>query len=280
MDDGCVDGASVNRQTVRKLNRSAKVLRPFLWPGAVFCEEMFVTFKMVFVYVTLGTLAGIIGVPYSMMVGNIRLLYRVVVRGIVPLGLRAGGIRVEVTGLEHVPVGVSCIFLSNHVSNLDPPVLLPVLPGMCSVLLKKGLMRIPLLGTAMRMGQFVPVERGRRREAAQASIAAAEAALRSGLHVLFFAEGTRSEDGRLAAFKRGPFYLAMDTGAPIVPIAISGTEKMMSKHSAAVIPGVARVQILRAIDPAGYESRDELMHAARTAIAAALPEEMRPKESC
>jgi len=248
----------------------------FLLVSAVFCEEMFVTFKMVFVYVTLGTLAGIIGIPYSLMVGNVELLYRVVVRGIVPLGLRAGGSRVEVTGLENIPPGVSCIFLSNHVSNLDPPVLLPVLPGRCSVLLKKGLMRIPLLGTAMRLAQFVPVERGRRREAAEASVAAAEAALRSGLHVLFFAEGTRSEDGRLGAFKRGPFYLAMDTGAPIVPIAISGTEKMMRKHSAAVTPGVAKVQILPAIDPAGFSTRDDLMHAARAAIASALPEEMRP----
>jgi 1-acyl-sn-glycerol-3-phosphate acyltransferase len=237
---------------------------------------MFVTFKMVFVYVTLGTLAGIIGIPYSMMVGNIELLYRVVVRGIVPLGLRAGGIRVEMSGLENVPARVSCILLSNHVSNLDAPVLLPVLPGQCSVLLKKGLMRIPLLGTAMRLGKFVPVERGRRREAAEASVAAAEAALKSGLHVLFFAEGTRSEDGRLAGFKRGPFYLAMDTGAPIVPIAISGTEKMMRKHSAAVTPGVAKVQILPAIDPSGFSTRDDLMNAAHAVIAAALPVEMRP----
>jgi len=239
---------------------------------------MFVTFKIVFVYVTLGTLAGIIGIPYSMMVGNIELLYRVVVRGIVPLGLRAAGIRVEVTGLENLPTGVSCILLANHVSNLDPPVLMPVLPGRCSVLLKKGLMRIPLLGTAMRMAKFVPVERGGMREAAQASVAAAAAALKSGLHVLFFAEGTRSEDGRLAGFKRGPFYLAMETGAPIVPIAISGTEKMMRKHSAAITPGVAKVVILPAIYPAGYATRDELMHAAHAAIAAALPEEMRPKD--
>jgi 1-acyl-sn-glycerol-3-phosphate acyltransferase len=237
---------------------------------------MFVTFKMVFVYVTLGTLAGIIGIPYSLVVGNIKLLYRVVVRGIVPLGVWAGGIRVEVQGLENIPAGVSCIFLSNHVSNLDPPVLLPVLPGMCSVLLKKGLMRIPLLGTAMRLGKFVPVERGSRREAARESVAAAKAALRSGLHVLFFVEGTRSEDGRLGAFKSGPFYLAMETGAPIVPIAISGTEKMMRKHSAAVTPGVAKIQVLPAIDPAGYATRDELMRAARASMVAALPEEMRP----
>jgi len=64
-------------------------------------------------------------------------------------------------------------------------------------------MRIPFLGTAMRLGKFVPVERGQRREAAQASVAAAQVALRSGLHVLFFAEGTRSEDGRLLASRAG-----------------------------------------------------------------------------
>jgi 1-acyl-sn-glycerol-3-phosphate acyltransferase len=69
----------------------------------------------------------------------------------------------------------------------------------------------------------------------------------------------------------------METGAPIVPIAISGTEKMMRKHSAAITPGVAKVQILRAIDPAGYATRDELMRAARAAMIAALPEEMRPR---
>jgi 1-acyl-sn-glycerol-3-phosphate acyltransferase len=208
-------------------------------------------------------------------VGNVNLLYRVVMR-IVRAGVRAAGIRVEVTGLENVPAGVSCIFLSNHVSNLDPPVIFPALPGRASVLLKKELMRIPLLGTAMRLAKFVPVERGSRRDAAQASVAAAAAALRSGLHILIFAEGTRSKDGRLAAFKRGPFYLAMETGAPIVPIAISGTQKMMRKHSAAILPGVARVEMLPAIDPAGFETREELMAAVRAAIAAALPEEMKP----
>jgi 1-acyl-sn-glycerol-3-phosphate acyltransferase len=70
--------------------------------------------------------------------------------------------------------------------------------------------------------------------------------------------------------------MAMETGAPIVPIAISGTEKMMRKHSAKVTPGVAKVQVLPAIDPARYATREELMHAARAAIASALPEEMRP----
>ena len=231
---------------------------------------------MVFVYVTLGTLAGVIGIPYSLVVGNVRLLYRVVVRGILPWGVRAAGISVMVSGRENVPANVSCIYLSNHVSNLDPPLLFPVLPGQCSVLLKKELMRIPLLGTAMRMAKFVPVERGHRRDAAQASVAAAAAALRSGLHILIFAEGTRSKDGRLAAFKGGPFYLAMDTGAPIVPIAISGTQTMMRKHSAAILPGTVRIQFLLPIYPADYKTREELIAAVRTAMIAALPEEMRP----
>jgi 1-acyl-sn-glycerol-3-phosphate acyltransferase len=238
---------------------------------------MFSTFKMVFVYLTLGGVAGLFGIPYSLLVGNVRLLYRVVVKGIVRIGVRAAGIRVEVTGLENVPAGVSCIFLSNHVSNLDPPVLLPEIPGMSSVLLKKELMRIPVLGTAMRMGKFVPVERGNKREAARASVAAAADALKSGLHMLIFAEGTRSKDGRLASFKRGPFYLAEETGAPIVPVAISGTQTMMRKGSAAIMPGVARIVMLPAIYPAGFGTREELMAAVRAAIAAALPQEMRPK---
>jgi 1-acyl-sn-glycerol-3-phosphate acyltransferase len=237
---------------------------------------MFSTFKMVFCYLTLGGLAGVIGIPYSFVVGNVQLLYRVVVKGIVRIGVRAAGITVEVTGLENVPAGVSCIFLSNHVSNLDPPVLLPEIPGMSSVLLKKELMRIPLLGTAMRMGKFVPVERGNNREAAKASVLAAADALRSGLHILIFAEGTRSKDGRLASFKRGPFYLAKETGAPIVPVAVSGTQTMMRKGSAAITPGVAKIAMLPAIDPAAYGTREELMAAVRAAIAAALPEEMRP----
>jgi 1-acyl-sn-glycerol-3-phosphate acyltransferase len=171
---------------------------------------------------------------------------------------------------------VSCIFLSNHVSNLDPPVLFPALPGQSSVLLKKQLMRIPLLGTAMRLAKFVPVERGNVREAAQASVAAAAAALRSGLHMLIFAEGTRSKDGRLARFKSGPFYLAMETGAPIVPVVISGTEKMMRKHSAAIAPGVATVEFLAPVYPHNFSTREGLMQAVRSEMVTALPAEMKP----
>ena len=237
--------------------------------------RMLATLKMVTVYIVLGTLAGVIGIPYSIVVGNVRLLYRVVILGIVRMGVQAAGIRVEVTGRENVPAGVSCIFISNHVSNLDPPVILPEIPSMTSVLLKQELMRIPMLGTAMRMGKFVPVERSNSREAAKRSIDAAKAALDSGLHILVFAEGTRSADGHLGQFKKGPFFLAQQTGAPIIPVAISGTEQMMRKGSIAIHPGVARVQMLPPIYPGEFRSRDELMTAVRNAISDALPPQMR-----
>jgi len=238
---------------------------------------MFATFKLLAVYLTLGPVAGILGIPYTLMVGDISLLYRVAM-WIIATGLRAGGIRVEVSGLEHVPVGRSCIFMCNHVSNLDPPVVMPAIPGRISVLLKKELMSIPILGTAMRLAKFVPVERGSRREAAKASVEAAAEALNSGLNILVFPEGTRSVDGRLASFKKGPFFLAQQTGAPIVPVAISGTEQMMRKGSAWITPGVANVQMLGAIDPSDYATREELMDAVHGAIAQALPEEMKPEE--
>ena len=235
---------------------------------------MFAAFKMLFVYVVFGGAAGLLGVPYSFLIRDIGPLYRLAMR-IMHAGVVAGGIRVEVVGRENLPAGRSCIFMSNHVSNLDPPVLMPSLPGRSSILLKKSLMGIPVLGTAMRMAKFVPVERSHSVEAAKTSIAAAANALREGLNIIVFPEGTRSRNGRLSAFKKGPFFLAEETKAPIVPIAISGTQHMMRKGSFAVDPGVARVEFLKPIEPAEYASREELMTAVRGAIDAALPSDMK-----
>jgi len=237
---------------------------------------MFATFKLWFVYTALGIPAGLIGIPYSLAAGNVDLLYRIVIHGIVPWGVRAAGVRVEVNGRERIPAQTSCIFLANHVSNLDPPVLFPELPGLAVAMLKKELMRIPLLGAGMRLAGFVPVERGHRRESAQASVAKAAEALNRGRHMLIFAEGTRSVDGRLQPFKRGPFYLAMESGAPIVPIIISGTEKMMRKGSAAITPGVARVEFLEPLWPKTFSTREELLAAVRQQMIDAMPEAMRP----
>jgi 1-acyl-sn-glycerol-3-phosphate acyltransferase len=236
---------------------------------------MFAALRMLIVFVGLGAPAALIGIPWSALRRNFRTMYRWGMATL-SLGVRAGGIQVRVVGRERVPQGESCIFLSNHVSNLDPPVLLPVLPGMSSVFLKKSLMQIPLLGTAMRMGKFVPVSRGHSREEAARSVAAAADALRSGLNIFIFPEGTRSPDGNLLPFKKGAFFLAAETGAPMVPIVIRGTQAMMRKGSLKVYPKAANppgevvVEFLEPLRPAEFADKDELMQAVRSRMQAAL----------
>jgi 1-acyl-sn-glycerol-3-phosphate acyltransferase len=230
---------------------------------------MFASLRMVFVFVVLGAPAALVGIPWSALRGNFETMYAWGM-GSIRLGLKAAGVRVRVVGLENIPAGRSCIFMSNHVSNLDPPVLLPVIPGMTSVFLKKSLMKIPLLGTAMRMGKFVPVSRGHSREEAQQSVAAAGEALRAGLHITVFPEGTRSPDGKLLPFKKGAFFLAAETGAPMIPVVIEGTREMMPKGTLKMIPGEAVVRFLPMIEPAGYATREELMAAVRAAMEQAL----------
>src|SRR5579875_2970218 len=223
---------------------------------------MWASLRMLAVFLVLGGPAALVGIPWSALRGDFSTMYGWGM-GVIRLGVRAAGIRVRVVGLENVPAEPS-IFMSNHVSNLDPPVLLPSVPGMTSVMLKRSLMRIPLLGTAMRMGRFVPVSRGHSREDAVRSVAAAAAALRSGLHITIFPEGTRSPDGRLLPFRKGAFFLAADTGAPIVPVVLHGTARMMPRDTLKITPGDAVVEFLPALRPRDFRSREELMAAVRS----------------
>jgi len=232
---------------------------------------MFAALRMLFVFVLLGVPAALVGIPLSAVTGDFSTMYRWGM-AIIRLGVKAAGVRVRVEGRENIPVGRSCIFMSNHVSNMDPPVLLPVIPGMTSVFLKQSLMSIPLLGRAMRMGKFVPVSRGHSREEAEKSVRAAAEALRFGLHITIFPEGTRSPDGKLLPFKKGAFFLAADTGAPIVPVIISGTARMMPKGSLKIVPGEGVVRFLPMVEPGGYSSREALMSAVRKEMEAALEE--------
>jgi 1-acyl-sn-glycerol-3-phosphate acyltransferase len=127
-------------------------------------------------------------------------------------------------------------------------------------------MKIPLLGTAMQIGKFVPVSRANSREEAQRSVEAAADALNSGLHITVFPEGTRSPDGKLLPFKKGAFFLAEGTGAPIIPVVISGTERMMPKNTLRITPGEAYVKFLPPIYPQDASSREDLMERVRAAM--------------
>lgn len=223
---------------------------------------------------TLGAPAALIFIPWAMITGNASPLYNAS-QTIVRLAFRFAGIRVETLGLEHVPPGTACIFMANHVSNLDPPALIPHIPGRTSAFLKRSLMKIPVLGYGMKLGEFVPVDRDGRVQSARESVAEAKRVLEKGIHITTFVEGTRSRDGRMLPFKKGPFYLAMEAGAPCIPVSIFGTESMMAKGSPRVKPGVAHITFHSPIDPASFSTREELMEAVRAAIASGLPEWMR-----
>jgi 1-acyl-sn-glycerol-3-phosphate acyltransferase len=218
--------------------------------------------------------AAAICMPWFLLTGNFMPLYRASFF-IVRVGFRLAGIRVIAQGLENIPAGKACIFMANHVSNLDPPVLTSVIPGRTSVFYKRSLSKIPILGYAMHLADFVPVDRGGNVEAAQEGVRLARAVLDKGIHITTFVEGTRSRDGRMLPFKKGPFYLGMESGAPCVPVSISGTEEMMHKGSSKVLPGVARVVFHAPVYAKDFADRDGLMAAVRAEIASGLPEWMR-----
>ncbi len=235
---------------------------------------MIASLVMLATILLLGTPAAILFIPWAMITGNATPLYNAS-QTIVRTAFRLAGIRVITTGVESVPKDTACVFMSNHVSNLDPPALIPRIPGRTSAFLKRSLMKIPVLGYGMKLGEFVPVNRDGRPESAMESVAAAQRVLRKGIHITTFVEGTRSRDGRLLPFKRGPFYLAIEADAPCIPVSIHGTETMMAKGSMRIKPGTAYIQFHPPLYPKDFASRDELMAAVRAAINSGLPEWMR-----
>jgi 1-acyl-sn-glycerol-3-phosphate acyltransferase len=229
---------------------------------------------LLFTLIVLIIPVAIIFIPWTLVTGNVVPLYHAT-HWLVRTSYRVAGIRIAVEGLERVPAGTACIFMANHVSNLDPQALIPAIPGRTSAFLKGSLMRIPIVGYGFRLGEFIPVERKGNAASAQASVAAAKRLLDKGIHITTFVEGTRSKDGRLLPFKKGPFYLAKETGAPCIPVSIYGTESMMAKGSLKIKPGTAHIVFHAPIFPADYATRDELSQAVRQAIASGLPEWMR-----
>ncbi len=164
--------------------------------------------------------------------------------------------------------------MSNHVSNLDPPIMLPLLPFRTAFFIKRSLLKIPIVGYGMRLAGFIPVDRDGRLESARESVQAANKVLASGVNISTFPEGTRSRTGKLLPFKKGPFYLAMESGAPIIPISIWGSEHMMTKGSLRIKPGTAHLTFHPPLYPQQFATREQLAAAVRAAITSALPQWM------
>jgi 1-acyl-sn-glycerol-3-phosphate acyltransferase len=164
--------------------------------------------------------------------------------------LARAGVELEVQG--ELKVARAGILMSNHQSHFDIPILYRVYPRSLRMIGKQELFRVPIWGRALKESGFVSVNRsGDRENAKQAMVMAAEA-LERGVSIWLAPEGTRSLDGKLGAFKKGGFRLALETGAPILPIAIDGSIRILPKHESRVHRGQhVRVTFGAQIDPRG-----------------------------
>jgi 1-acyl-sn-glycerol-3-phosphate acyltransferase len=219
--------------------------------------------------------AALTGIPWTYLTKDITFLYRSCMWAAFT-GVRIAGVKVRMLGLEKIDPARTYIFMSNHISNLDPPITLPLIPRRTSVMVKKELFRVPILGKIMQIGSLVPVDRGNR-DSGIAAVRDAVKALEQGLNMSIYVEGKRSFDGKLLPFKKGPFYLARECNVPVVPITISGTEKVMPKGRFAIRPGTATVTVHfhDPIEPSNFGERDCLMAKVRAAINSGLPAELR-----
>lgn len=191
------------------------------------------------------------------------------------LGTRVLGLRLDVSGLDHVDLERSYLFMPNHISFLDGPMVFMLIPQPVRVILKKEVFRIPVVGSGMRFVGFVPVDRKGAKGGKVAIERAARLMKEKGFSFLIFPEGTRSRDGRLQRFRRGGFFLALESGAPIVPISIKGTFEMMPKGSFFIRKGRIRVTFHPAVPVEGYQAENlsELIDRVRSIIQTGLGEE-------
>jgi 1-acyl-sn-glycerol-3-phosphate acyltransferase len=161
--------------------------------------------------------------------------------------LKTTGVRVAVEGLERVTSGTTYVFVSNHQSIYDTPVIFASLPYQLRIIAKTSLARFPVLGWHLRRGGHLFVDR---QHPDRAGILKRWRALVSeGLSLLIFAEGTRSGDGRVGRFKAGSFLLAIQAGLPIVPLAVIGTRQVMPKGRLRTEPADVRLVIHDPIAP-------------------------------
>ncbi len=181
------------------------------------------------------------------------------------------GIRVKVEGLENIDPSTPRIYMSNHESYMDIFGLLSCLPVDFKFIVKQELMRIPILGFAMKRAGYIGIERKDPRKAVR-SIQAAAQRIRNGSSVLIFPEGTRTEDGALQEFKAGGFNLALRSGCEIHPIGIVGTRELLPKGSFRPKRGAFTIRFGTPIPTAGYTRKNlhELVSKVRSAIEALL----------
>jgi 1-acyl-sn-glycerol-3-phosphate acyltransferase len=181
--------------------------------------------------------------------------------------LVASRIKVSVKGLSNIDPSSPYIYMPNHQSNFDIPVLLGHLTVQFRWLAKRELFKIPIFGRAMRNVGYISIDRSNRQSAFESLKVAADK-IKGGVSVLIFPEGTRSRDGKIQPFKKGGFVMAIDSGVPIVPVVITGTRAIMPKGRFRVYPGHVSMVIHKPIETSTYtrETKEGLMENVRRVI--------------
>ena len=185
------------------------------------------------------------------------------------------GIRIEVTGVDVVKKNKSYLFMSNHLSFLDGPLLYLVIPQPVRVILKKEIFRIPIIGLGMKQVEFVPVDRKGIRGGKKSIDHAVRLIKEKGYSFLIFPEGTRSRSGKPQEFRRGGFFLALSSQSAIVPISIQGTYELMPKGSFFVKKGKIKVAFHPPVSVCGdhKENLPGLLEKVRGVILSGLAED-------
>jgi 1-acyl-sn-glycerol-3-phosphate acyltransferase len=170
--------------------------------------------------------------------------------------LRIAGVRVEAHGLEKIDPNGAYVFVSNHLSYMDTPVVLSTIPAQFRFMAKKDLFQIPFLGTHLAQAGHIPVPREDPRAAVKALARAAETIRERGISVLIFPEGGRSMDGVLQPFKEGAAHIAIKAGVPMVPVTLIGTRQILAMGSATFHRGRVTLRIGDPIPTANLTARD------------------------
>lgn len=188
--------------------------------------------------------------------------------------LAVSGVKVLVEGLEHIDPQGSYVFIANHLSYMDTPVVLAHVPVQFRFLAKRGLFQIPFLGTHLSQAGHIPVPREDPRAAVKTLQTAASKIQEKKISLLVFPEGGRSHDGHLRPFKEGGAYIAIKAGVPLVPTVLLGTRDVLPYGSGVPKSGHVTLRILPPIatDQLNLKARGDVTEEIRQLIASELGE--------